>query len=345
MALGYLMVDIAGTSLTSEDKEVLLHPLVGGVILFSRNYDQPKQLQQLVQSLHALRQPPLLVAVDHEGGRVQRFRQHFTLLPAAAQLGYCYQTQPKFALQAAQQVGWLLAAELRAVGIDFSFAPVLDLDQQCSAVIGNRALHQRGEIVAQLAQSLVNGMKQAGMMAVGKHFPGHGSVVGDSHDMLPVDPRRLVDLQFADLIPFERLIRLGLPAMMPAHVLYPAVDDKPPGFSSYWLQNVLRKQLRFQGVIFSDDLSMSGATIMGDVAERANAALVAGCDMLLVCNDRPAVLALLGQLKTAPTPTMQVRLMRMHGRPALLDWDSLAHSPQWQVARATCEQLNQLRLD
>lgn len=339
MTLGYLMVDLAGTTLTEEDRAVLQHPLVGGVILFSRNYENPAQITALTQELHALRQPPLLIAVDHEGGRVQRFREGFTCLPAAAQLGQLFQTEPKQALVAAEHVGWLLAAELRAVGVDFSFAPVLDLDAHISTVIGDRALHTQGEVVTQLAQALILGMKHAGMMAVGKHFPGHGSIAGDSHTELPIDNRPFVDLQFADLIPFTRLIKAGLPAIMPAHVLYPAMDDKPAGFSTYWLQTVLRKQLRFQGVIFSDDLTMVGAAIVGDVVARAEQALAAGCDMLLVCNDRAAVLTLLSQLKIAPMPAMQMRLMRMHGRPAL-DWQALRQTSKWQAAQRWCVQLS-----
>ncbi len=339
MALGYLMVDIAGTTLTEEDRAVLQHPLVGGVILFSRNYESPEQITVLTQELHALRQPPLLISVDHEGGRVQRFRDGFTRVPAMAQLGKLFQADKKQALAAAEQIGWLLAAELRAVGVDFSFAPVLDLDAQVSTVIGDRAFHAEGEVVTQLAQALMLGMKHAGMMAVGKHFPGHGSIAADSHTELPIDERPFADLQFADLIPFSRMIKAGLPAIMPAHVLYPAIDDKPAGFSTYWLQTVLRQQLHFQGVIFSDDLTMAGAAIVGDVVARAEQALAAGCDMLLVCNDRAAVLTLLSQLHIEPTPAIQMRLMRMHGRPAL-DWQALRQTEQWQAAQQCCAQLS-----
>lgn len=338
MSLGYLMVDFAGPVLTAEDRELLQHPLVGGVILFTRNYQNRAQLTALVNELHSIRQPPLLIAVDHEGGRVQRFRAEFTEVPAAAHLGRQFKVNPKLAQHLATEIGWLLAAELRASGIDFSFAPVLDLDQRISSVIGDRALHQEAEAVSQLALAFMNGMKAAGMMAVGKHFPGHGSVAADSHETLPIDERRLVDLEFADLIPFTRLIQAGLPAIMPAHVLYQHIAPEPPGFSHYWLHTILREKLRFQGVIFSDDLSMAGAAVMGDVVARAEAALMAGCDMLLVCNDRSAVLRLLTALRTTPLPATQMRLMRMHGRTAD-NWATLQHNPRWQAARQLCAEV------
>lgn len=319
MSLGPVMLDVAGLALTAEERERLQHPLVGGVILFSRNYESPEQLRALVDEIHRLRAPELLVAVDHEGGRVQRFRWGFTGLPAMRRLGELYDMQPKRALRQAENVGWVLAAELRAVGVDFSFAPVLDLDRGISTVIGDRAYHSDPEIVAELAHASMRGMHRAGMAAVGKHFPGHGSVAPDSHVALPVDERAFADIAAEDLLPFERMARYGLEGMMPAHVVYARVDPEPAGFSAFWLKDVLRGRLGFQGVIFSDDLSMEGAKgangVLGDVVTRARKALVAGCDMVLVCNDAAAAAELLDRLGAWDDPVSHLRLVRLHGRP------------------------------
>jgi beta-N-acetylhexosaminidase len=331
VTLGSVMIGLEGLELNAEDKDLLRHPLVGGVILFSRNYRSPEQVAELVASIHALRQPRLLVAVDHEGGRVQRFRRGFTHLPAVRRLGEIYDHARLRAKQLARVTGWLMATELRAVGVDFSFAPVLDLDRGVSTVIGDRSFHSDPEVVADLAHAYMSGMQKAGMEAVGKHFPGHGSVVADSHVELPVDERSLDDLADADLLAFERMIHYGIAAMMPAHVLYPQVDPRPAGFSSVWLKDILRLRLGFQGAIFSDDLDMAGAWVAGSPPERAKAALEAGCDMVLACNDRQAASAILNGLKIAVDPVSQLRLIRLHGR-GHLTLEQLRQNEDWQRA-------------
>lgn len=316
MTLGPVMLDVAGEALTDAERERLRHPLVGGVILFSRNYRSPEQIAALAGEIHALRQPRLLVAVDHEGGRVQRFRDGFTLLPPVRNLGRLYDENPKRARRLAHTAGWLMASELRAVDVDFSFAPVLDLDRGVSAVIGDRAFHGNPDAVAALAGSYVAGMAEAGMAATGKHFPGHGGSVADSHVALPVDDRSYGDLYVEDLVPFERLMENGLAGVMPAHVLYPRVDSQPAGYSRVWLQEILRQRMGFQGVIFSDDLSMGGARGAGGMTERAELALSAGCDMVLVCNDTAGADDVLRRLRARDDAASQLRRVRMHGRPA-----------------------------
>ncbi len=331
MALGPVMLGLDGWELTASEREMLRHPLVGGVILFVRNYHSPEQITALTRAIHALRQPRLLIAVDHEGGRVQRFRDGFTRLPAVSQLGEIYYRDSIRAKQLARGTGWLMAAELRALGIDFSFAPVLDLDHGVSGIIGDRAFHYDPEVVADLAHAYMSGMQKAGMEAVGKHFPGHGGIAADSHLELPVDPRPYDELAGTDLLAFERMIHYGLAALMPAHVVYPQVDQRPAGFSPRWLKDILRRRLEFQGVIFSDDLDMAGAQEIGSPPDRALAALTAGCDMVLSCNDRDAAAAILDHLRYAPDPVAQVRLIRMHGR-GHLTVERLQHSAVWQRA-------------
>ncbi len=313
MALGPVFLDVAGLELTEVERQRLLHPLVGGVILFARNFAAPEQLAALTQSLHALRTPRLLIAVDHEGGRVQRFRSGFTQIPPMRALGRLWDDDQRAAREAAKQVGYVIGCELAAYGIDFSFTPVLDLDYGESSVIGDRALHRDPDAVGALGASLVAGLKQAGMGAVGKHFPGHGFVRADSHHEVPVDEREFADIAAADLLPFERLVRAGLPAVMPAHVIYPKIDSVPAGFSRVWLQDVLRRKMGFDGVIFSDDLSMAGAGVVGGPVARAVAALAAGCDMVLLCNDAERADELLAGLDYAIPATAQARLIRMHG--------------------------------
>lgn len=299
MTLGPLMVDVAGKSLSAEDRDLLRHPLVGSVILFSRNYEDPQQLAALVNDIRALRTPPLLVAVDHEGGRVQRFRNGFSVLPPARRIGLEFDVDAHRGLEMARSLAWLMAAELRALHIDFSFAPCVDLDYGVSEIIGDRAYHARAEAVCRLALAVMQGMRHAGMAATAKHFPGHGAVVADSHLALPIDRRELADLE-PDLLPYRRLIPNELAAIMMGHVLFPAVDNVPASFSKRWVGGVLRGDLDFKGVVFADDLTMEGASAMGGIVARAEAALEAGCDVLPVCNRRASVVELLDGLTVLP---------------------------------------------
>ncbi len=333
MSLGPIMLDLVGLEISPEERDILTHPLVGGVILFSRNYESPEQLQHLVSEIHNLREPHLLVAVDHEGGRVQRFRQGFSEFPPAAVFGKIYDQDRKQGKRLAESCGWLMAVELRALGIDFSFAPVLDLDFGVSTVIGDRAFHRKPDAVADLAQSYMMGMRRAGMVATGKHFPGHGAIAADSHIDMPVDEREFEEIYRHDVVPFGKLIRSGLGAIMPAHVIYPAVDEKPACFSSLWLKEVLRDRMGFQGVIFSDDLTMKGAHIMGDIVERGVAAMAAGCDMILVCNQPKEAIQLIDGLESHAhdDPVSHVRLARMHERHNI-DRDELLQDPKWKEA-------------
>jgi beta-N-acetylhexosaminidase len=345
MPLGPVMIDIAGTALDAEDRRRLLHPLTGGIILFTRNYASPEQLARLTADIHALRDPPLIIAVDHEGGRVQRFREGFTQIPPMRQLGAVWDENPERARHLAVEAGMVLAAELRACGVDLSFTPVLDVDHGSSSVIGDRAFHRDPEVVAALAQKLMHGLRRAGMAAVGKHFPGHGHVRADSHLEVPVDERSLADLELSDLVPFRLLIGEGLGGIMPAHVIYPQVDAKPAGFSEIWLKEILRQRLGFSGVIFSDDLSMEGASVAGGIEARARAALAAGCDMVLVCNNPAAVDELYGCLDyTAPAASL-ARLIRMHGRGGARSLAGLRTDPGYQRAAAEVQSIGMRRGD
>jgi len=335
VSLGPLMVDLAGTALTSEDRRVLAHPLVGGVILFSRNYEDCLQLRELVQAIHAVRKPPLLVAVDQEGGRVQRFREGFTRLPAVHVIGRHYDMDAESGVQLAESSGWLMASELLALGVDLSFAPVLDLDWGISEVIGDRAFHRDPSAVAVLARAYARGMRRAGMEATAKHFPGHGAVVADSHHRLPVDRRPAADLR-EDMLPFERLIGWGVTSVMMAHIVYSEVDRWPASLSGYWIQQVLRGELDFRGAVFADDLSMEAAAVAGDMTQRVRRALDAGCDMLPICNNRAAVLKVLDEMGDEVYPLAQLRLTRLHGRQGS-DLESLRASEQWQLANALIE--------
>lgn len=331
MSLGPLMVDLAGVEMTAEEKEILAHPMVGGVILFSRNFNSIEQLITLTSEIHNIRKPRLLISVDHEGGRVQRFRKGFTIIPPMRLLGKAYDINRKNAKLMSETMGWLMAAELLSVGVDFSFAPVLDIDKGISRVIGDRAYHTEPEIIADLTHSFMTGMKTAGMAATGKHFPGHGHVEADSHVAIPVDEREFADIFAEDIVPFERMIHFGLAAIMPAHVIYPEVDDKPAGFSPIWIKQILRKKLEFDGIVFSDDLSMEGASIAGGFVERAEAALDAGCDMVLICNRPDAVVTVLDGLKIESNPVSQARLIRMHGKISR-DIAHLQQKLQWKNA-------------
>lgn len=331
MSIGPLMLDLEGLELTFEEQELLRHPKVGGVILFARNFVSAEQLSRLTTAIRDLREPHLLIAVDQEGGRVQRFREDFTRLPPAAWFGEQYRKNAAQARELCELAGWLMAAELRSVGVDFSFAPVLDVDVGLSNVIGDRAFAQKPLPVADLAQAWMRGVHSAGMAVVGKHFPGHGKIQADSHLELPVDQRRLEDLEMEDLIPFERLINGGMEAIMPAHVVYPRIDARPAGFSPFWLKEVLRRRLGFQGVIFSDDLSMEAATAGGGYGERALAALAAGCDMVLACNNRPGALQVLDALQGYEDPVGHLRMLRMHCRGSL-SRQEVHEDPRWPRA-------------
>ncbi|MBZ0144339.1 MAG: beta-N-acetylhexosaminidase [Rhodocyclaceae bacterium] len=310
LPLGPLMPDLAGPRLTDEEREVLQHPLVGGVILFKRNFESIAVLQELTFEIHALRQPPLLIAIDHEGGRVQRFRHGFTVLPPMRALGVLWETDHARARQTAEAAGYVIAAELRACGIDLSFTPVLDLDHGTSEIIGNRAFHHDPAAVTALAGALIAGLRRAGMANVGKHFPGHGFVAADSHVAIPVDIRP-AQAVYADLAPYRAHREMDLAAVMPAHVIYEKLDPDPAGFSSYWLHYVLRGELGFDGVIFSDDLSMEGASVAGGFVERADAALGAGCDMVLVCNNPNAARLLLHEWRPQHDPVSARRLEKL----------------------------------
>jgi beta-N-acetylhexosaminidase len=308
------MLDLEGLELTATEREMLRHPAAGGVILFSRNYADPEQLGALVERIHQLRSPPLLVAVDQEGGRVQRFREGFSELPPAAAIGQLYQRHPQQALDAARHLGWLMAAELRCAGVDFSFAPVLDLQTTVSEVIGDRAFSSDPVVAGRLAYAWSSGARSAGMASVGKHFPGHGNVAADSHHELPVDERFFDEIWDHDLLPFRHMVNNNIEALMPAHVIYAACDSLPAGYSPFWIQEVLRQRLGFGGVVFSDDLSMAAANVAGDYPERARRALEAGCDMVLVCNNPEAACQVLDTLAAYDNPVGQARLARLHGR-------------------------------
>jgi len=334
LPLGPVILDVAGHALSEEDRRRLRHPLVGGVILFARNYATPEQVAALTAEIRALRSPRLLVAVDHEGGRVQRFRKGgYTVLPPMSELGRLWDRNPDQGRAAARAVGVLISAELAASGVDLSFTPVLDLAYGHSSVIGDRAFHRDPEAVAVLAGEVMRGLKLQGMAAVGKHFPGHGHVAADSHLEVPVDDRPFAAIDAADLLPYRRLIPLGLDAVMPAHVIYPQVDARPAGFSAVWLQQVLRGTLQFRGVIFSDDLSMEGASVAGGIVERARAALQAGCDLVLACNRPDAADELLAGLTwEAPVGwSARVNGLRWAGPQQMLA--ALSSDPAWQSAR------------
>jgi beta-N-acetylhexosaminidase len=326
------MVDIAGTELSADDVRVLAHPLVGSVLLFTRNYSDLRQLAALTAAIRALRTPHLLIAVDHEGGRVQRFREGFTRLPAARLLGRRFDEDRRDALTLTRSIAWLMASELRSVGIDFSFAPCVDLDYGVSEIIGDRAFHSDPDSVAALAIATLSGMREAGMAAIAKHFPGHGAVVADSHVALPVDRREFADLE-PDIRPYRPLIDNNLPGIMAAHVVFPAVDALPASLSKRWITGVLRGELGFHGCVFADDLTMAGAAAFGDVMARVDLSLDAGCDVLPICNDRHSVELVLGRFgANVGSAASQARLVRMRARgeaPA-----DLHANPHWQATEA-----------
>jgi beta-N-acetylhexosaminidase len=330
---GPVVVDIAGTQLAAADADRLRHPLVGMVILFARNFDSGEQLAALTAQIRGLRSPPVLIAVDHEGGRVQRFRAPpFTRLPAMARLGQLWDRDVLQASRMALAIGYVMAAELRAHGVDLTFAPVLDLDWGRSGVIGDRALHRDPRVVALLAAQLMHGMALAGMANCGKHFPGHGWPVADSHVDVPVDERSRRDILAADAAPY-RWLGIALAAVMPAHIIYPQVDDRPAGFSARWIRGVLRRQLGFTGAVFSDDLSMAGARVAGGIVARGQAALDAGCDFVLVCNDPAAADELLAGIRWRRTAAFERRYARLAPRGSAPSMDELLGEPTYRAAR------------
>jgi beta-N-acetylhexosaminidase len=334
MVLGPLMVDLAGPQATSDELARLRDPRVGGLILFTRNFLSVEQLQSLVGEVRASR-PDILVAVDHEGGRVQRFRDGFTRLPSMRRIGELYDRAPAEGIAAARDIAFLLASELRLCGVDLSFTPVLDLDWGRSGVIGDRSFHRDPEVVATLGQALVEGLHAAGMAACGKHFPGHGWAEADSHLAVPVDERGLDRLQ-ADLSPFRKV---AIDAVMPAHVIYPAMDDRPAGFSPLW-HRYLREEVGFKGVVFSDDLSMEGASVAGGVLQRIEAAWNAGCDMLLLCNAPDKVADVLDHWNPVPDPVRAGRLQIVRRRPpACTDRHQLIADARWQRGHQHCQVL------
>ncbi|GAA4018996.1 beta-N-acetylhexosaminidase [Actimicrobium antarcticum] len=335
---GPVMLDVVGTVLTAEDIGRIRHPLTGGVILFARNYEDRTQLVALTEAIHAAR-PGVLIAVDHEGGRVQRFRSDgFTALPAMRRLGELWASDQQAAQRAATAVGFILAAELRACGVDLSFTPVLDLDHGESGVIGDRAFHRDAEVVTQLAKSLNHGLLLAGMANCGKHFPGHGFVQADSHVAIPVDERTLEAILAEDAAPYDWL-GLSLSGVMPAHVIYPQVDPAPAGFSKKWL-SILRHDMGFEGVIFSDDLSMEGASVAGDVVAGATAALDAGCDMVLICNRPDMADQLLADLNPSlASAASAARIASLMPTAAVIRWDALQADTRYQSALRTVQVL------
>lgn len=337
-----VVLDIAGTELTTADRRRLAHPLTGGLILFARNWQHRAQLTALCAEIKAVRED-VLICVDHEGGRVQRFRTDgFTHLPPMRRLGERWMQDALAATDAASAAGFVLGAELRACGVDLSFTPVLDLDHGGSSVIGDRAFHRDPRVAALLAKSLMHGLLRAGMANCGKHFPGHGFVKADSHVAVPVDKRSLKAILADDARPYQWLSNT-LSSVMPAHVIYPKVDAQPAGFSARWLQHILRGQLGFNGAIFSDDLSMEGAKVAGGHVDSALAALNAGCDMVLLCNQSvdggAAVDALLDGLDAAresgrwlPDANSDTRRLELLPQAAPWPWDELMHLPAYQHA-------------
>lgn len=338
--MGPVMVGIRGLTLMPEERELLRDPHIGGVLLFTRNYECREQLSRLTEAIHAVRRPPLLIAVDQEGGRIQRFRTGFTALPAPARLGRLYDRDRGEAVAAAECLGWLMAMELRASGVDLSFAPVLDVERGVSRVIGERAFHHCPRAVSELALGWTRGMREAGMPAVGKHFPGHGAVVADSHHELPVDERPLEAIVRDDLLPFRRLIAAGLEGIMTAHVCYPRVDERPATFSRIWLGEVLRGRLGFAGAVVSDDLGMQAAASLGEVHQRLDAALASGCDLLLLGNAGESAANIVERLPGIERTVSAARVAGLRGE-RRIEASLLQGSPRWRAAVTLAMQLCQ----
>lgn len=330
--MGPVMIDVEGFTLSAVEKQKINHPNTGAVILFSRNYSSPEQIEKLISEIRQARHGDILIAVDQEGGRVQRFQTGFTRLPPAA----AFAEHPELAKSA----GWLMASELLALGVDFSFAPVLDIDCGISEIIGNRSFSQDPLLATQLASHFTKGMNSAGMAATGKHFPGHGAVALDSHLTLPIDTRDLNIICDKDILPFKQLIAEGLEAIMPAHVVYPQVDSLPAGFSKKWIQGILRTELNFNGVVFSDDLSMEGAASIGNYSQRAKLALDAGCDMVLVCNNSTAAEEVLSSIPISQNIIREQRLTTMIGKPQF-SRKQLIQSDKWLTISKKISTLSQ----
>ena len=338
LPIGVVIADVDGTHLNDSDRARLLHPQLGGVILFARHYESVAQLCTLTAEIRALRGEDFIIAVDHEGGRVQRFRDGFTAIPPMRKLGELWDRDEDAALKLAQDCGYVLAAELRACGVNLSFTPVLDLDYGASGVIGDRAFHRDPSIVSALAAVLQRGLSEGGLASCGKHFPGHGYIRADSHHEVPIDERAYAVIEAEDMMPYKRLIAAGLSSVMPAHVIYPKVDAQPAGFSRKWITEILRGHYRFEGVIFSDDLSMEGASVAGGYDARAEAALGAGCDMVLVCNDPVnADVVLQGLAKRATAPVAASRLTYLRKRAPAASRAALAKLPRYQTACAALQ--------
>lgn len=331
------MLDIAGAELKPDEKEILRHPQVGGLILFTRNFEDSEQLNDLVRCVREVR-PEIIVSVDHEGGRVQRFRQDFTVLPPMQVLANDYLSHPETAKHQAQELAWLMASELIAHDIDISFAPVLDLDDAHSIIIGNRSFSPDADTVCILAEAFIDGMHDAGMATTGKHFPGHGGVKADSHLELPIDSRSLEEIEAHDLIPFQRL-KDKLDALMSAHIAFPNIDSELVSYSSFWLKDYLRETVEYKGLVFSDDLSMEGAAGAGSYADRARLALEAGCDVVLVCNNANGAIEVMEDLERGEAMTFLCGLESL-ARQKSWTRDKLKKSDRWQNAQAIVEQLN-----
>ncbi len=328
--IGPIMIDITGTTLSQYDKEKIAHPNAGAVILFARNYETPEQVLELNQQIKAAKKGAILIAVDQEGGRVQRCQTGFTRLPPAA--AYAGQSE------LTEGAGWLMASELLALGFDFSFAPVLDIDAGISEIIGNRSFSQNTQQACDLTSAFRSGMRRAGMSAIGKHFPGHGAVALDSHLTLPIDERDFATIYQKDVLPFKRLIEEGLEGIMPAHVVYPAIDELPAGFSPVWINDILRQKLGFNGVVFSDDISMEGAASVGGFEERAKLAQQAGCDMVLVCNNEKAAEDVLEATPIETNRVREQRLLHMLGK-AKFNQTELKSNPEWLELSPKIKQL------
>jgi beta-N-acetylhexosaminidase len=331
MARGFIMLDIEGLELTSADRSLLQSPNVGGVILFSRNYESPEQIFHLINEIRLLKSPSLLIAVDHEGGRVQRFRDGFTQIPSMRSIGHLYDQDQAAAFKLSFFIGWIIGAELRAIGVDLCFGPCVDLDWGSSAIIGDRAFHKDKKIVEQLSYKFILGLKKAGMQSVAKHFPGHGFVVNDSHELLPIDRRDFGDL-LDDIYPYEGLIRKGaISAVMMSHVVYIQADSMPASISEYWIKDHLRQQLRFDAAVFCDDLSMKALSAYGNLTERAILALKADCDMLIMCNDREGSQELVMSIKDNQSYPSMMRLARLRGKKSITR-EQLLVSEDWVIA-------------